>query len=503
MAKMLVSYLYASLSFTPYSIVEPVNFTRIEMAYAALATKNYLVLENLIESFADNIKFLLSSTISLLDEVAVEMVSKHYKLTETEVNELVIKCVSTNNFSLRPEAVQTKQQKILQILADQYSKSIKVFTEEPTVEVIVKPLHTLSNATNPSIVDVILSRTFTKDFSEEYMRKLYSFLLQLDAIANEMLTYMALSISKGDPIKIYLEEGEGAAYQITSNSIHIDSTFFNDKHFNLASSLIHEIGHNFYDKIFKNTALPINRKHLENLNISEPINIMHAINLLHQSNDPKLLSVINSFEEASKQPVNKAAELLGMDIKIMDKLQYVNEHTAYFKLNSIIDIFYLNFLSYASPKAPISHDMMVSVLNIYYDQEYNKVPEFIYVSQTVAVNFVLEQFLPQVVSELNLTESQIHFLMRISNYVNRGNHQYSDNLNTNLEFEKYIELIVRYSELKAAGIEDELLLSFSKLVEYHLAEASPLAQEEIQLHLTTCKNMTDILVPEGYCISDL
>jgi hypothetical protein len=110
-------------------------------------------------------------------------------------------------------------------------------------------------------------------------------------------------------------------------------------------------------------------------------------------------------------------------------------------------------------------------------------------TQSDVETWALEQFLPHIVTTLNLDAKDIHFLQRIADYVNRGEHMYDDNCNRN-NSEKYAELIVRYLELKAADAKADVVESFEGLAQYHRDFVSPIAQQVIGQYQDTCNNVT-------------
>ena len=114
------------------------------------------------------------------------------------------------------------------------------------------------------------------------------------------------------------------------------------------------------------------------------------------------------------------------------------------------------------------------------------------------IQWAVEKYVPELRQKLNLTENQVHFLERIADYVNRGKHILEGhdnstycNFGRNVEQEKYVELIVRSTEFKAAGLDKDLTDSFDELDQFHLQINSPVFCQYIQ---TT--NVTSMLFAE-------
>jgi hypothetical protein len=499
-----LSYNNLISEYSPQALATFSEYTKLQMALEALKNKDYELFENIIKNCKENIESVALKAAALLDERALSLIAKHHRLTETESNKITMKIYNIDDLTLSYAEVNEKRQTVIKALS---GPSPQQNASESVINFLIAPVYLLKRNVNPSVVDVMLSRTYAEGLTEKDLRKIYSNLYELDPIAQEMLTYLAIKITNGDNLEIYFKSNLHTSYDLIYNTIKIDHTLFKDKIFNLNSVVIHEIGHCFYEKIFANLILPINRKYFEMLGTKGPIDIMDAIELMQKSHNPKIIEVITSFEEASKLPVNKAVELLGINQEAMASLNHIDEHTEYLKLNSIINVFFANdragFTETKNPNLSLMDGMMVTIYNIYFAHRDCDTKSFFSDINKEAVDFVLDNYLPAVVAELNLTATQVHFITRISDYLYRGESKYRENLGDVLRFEKYTELIVRYAELKAAGVEEDLLESFSQLVAYHQGEASPMVAQEILMHLSSCKNISDVLINEGYCIDGL
>ena len=95
------------------------------------------------------------------------------------------------------------------------------------------------------------------------------------------------------------------------------------------------------------------------------------------------------------------------------------------------------------------------------------------VTLEVVFTWATEQFLPKLVREFGYSPTEIHFLERFADYVNRGTHLLSEKGREEDDYERHVELTVRASELRAAGVEQEIIDSFEYLERFHIKTASP------------------------------
>ena len=124
-----------------------------------------------------------------------------------------------------------------------------------------------------------------------------------------------------------------------------------------------------------------------------------------------------------------------------------------------------------------------NVLNIYLAEQGVLVENpYVELSRDNINQWAAEEFLPSVVTNLQLNPKKIHYLDRMADYVNRGEHLLSDYIcgNKHRSNEKYVELIVRYMEFKAAGLGVELTEPFQGLGYFHIEHASPVMCAVIQ-----------------------
>ncbi len=192
---------------------------------------------------------------------------------------------------------------------------------------------------------------------------------------------------------------------------------------------------------------------------------------------------IKTYEQAARKPIDTAAELLHFNIDEYAKYNYTQQYTEYFKDNSYIDLFYLNGAikldietKFNSSNIP---DYIYNPLVKIYLEE--RSPYNIELSsKEEIINWNLEQFLPKIIYDFNLSPYEIHFLERIGDYVNRGDHILDKTYNYRVSSkvsEKYVELIVRSMELKASNIEIDNC--FKELDNFHSMFVSPYINKEI------------------------
>ena len=187
------------------------------------------------------------------------------------------------------------------------------------------------------------------------------------------------------------------------------------------------------------------------------------------------------YEVAAKKPIDKAAELLLVNKAEYDKYLFTQEYTEYFKQNSYIDVFFLNadaaFSTEKKTESSTPDHVFDNILSIYlanHDDCTINNPFSKITTREEIIRWTVEEFLPKIVTELNLSPKQIHFLERIADYINRGEHLLEGSGScSNNENEKYVELIVRAMELKAAKVGDDITASFQSLEQYHIQYVSP------------------------------
>lgn len=342
-----------------------------------------------------------------------------------------------------------------------------------------------------NILDILLSRTYSSKLKVEEISNIYRSLYNLSSIAKEILHYTAALISKGNSIKILFgDDIDTTNYNPISNHIQIDNKFSKETIFNIESVLIHELGHYIYEQVFEADSQPFDFKELREFvnqhreNLDDPY-VDDSIIYQLIFNDSKILEYKNLFqsnfeyEKVARKPIELAAKLLGINIKSLDEYISSNDLAEYFKDHSYIDLFYLNTAQTLNYAENIDIGVFDNVYNIYLAEHnlcYAESYPLIYaptISKKDVIHWSQEEFLPELVNKLKLTPTQIHFLERIADYVNRGTHLLDEKGREEDDYERHAELIVRSSELRAAKVEPEIIESFKGLEEIHIKTASP------------------------------
>lgn len=411
------------------------------------------------------------------------------------------------------------------------------------------PVLSLEN-NEKTILNLLLSRTFSDKLTLDELKKVYTKLYELSSISKEMLTYTAALISQGNSIKILFAQGTSSFYSKEQNIIKIDNMFIGENIFNTESVLIHEIGHFVYHQIFKMDATPFNFLLLKNIiqdfyqehkeTLEDPFmkktfnyelkQDKTLVSSLVNSLEEQIIGPILSYEAKARIPVDKAAELLLVESGEYAKYMFTQEYTEYFKTHSYIDLFYLNSLAgfqtdkKTSCNTTMPDHVFDNILKIYLAQQdacpndpfstesyLNNNPFAIEPTREGIVKWAEEEFLATLVKELNLSPTQIHFLDRIADYINRGDHlldnkyiyNYHYHEEIDVDNEKYAELIVRCSEFKAAGLEKDLSDTCQGLDSYHIEHVSPSICAIIQTTEVAAMPFDAGMIGENYtCLSN-
>lgn len=364
-----------------------------------------------------------------------------------------------------------------------------------------------------SLMDLVLSRTYSSTLGLDEAKKIYSNLYNLDPIAKEMMTLTSVLISQNNSFKIFFEEGATSAYHLEQNIIKIDTKFLNEEIFNIESIVIHEIGHMIYHQVYRFEAMPFNTKPIKDVlqmiksDFKEYIDDEFAEStprhlFLTQGGLSKALAKMDemnimSYEAAARKPVEKAAQLLEIDSKEFDKYLFSQEYTEWLKFNSPIDVFLLNSqegfaFETTNKTAPVLNNVFNSLVSIhskehnYTCESPNSIQDLYKDERAEIIRWSTEEFLPSLVDKLNLSDKQIHFLERIADYIARGPHSINEigEWSYHRQNEKYAELIVRAMELKASGIntEEDLIASFEDLEQWHKNNVSPVIEQIFMEH---------------------
>jgi hypothetical protein len=108
---------------------------------------------------------------------------------------------------------------------------------------------------------------------------------------------------------------------------------------------------------------------------------------------------------------------------------------------------------------------------------------------------VLEEYFPKFVEELGLTKTQELFLARVQDLVQRGCDYYGFSKECR-GHEKDVELIVRYPELVAVGVEQDILDSFSGLVQFWEDYVHPEVLSRVTQFDSECDNCISGIVEQ-------
>lgn len=310
-----------------------------------------------------------------------------------------------------------------------------------------------------SDIDVLLSRSYNKDYDITSIYTCYKFLMEIDNISKEILQYLAAKIRGGNTIKLYFKNSDdGSFYDTEENVIFIADGCSQigeeciAKTNQLCGSIIHEVGHWFYHNVFLNNGgLPFS--------LSSVINFLSRIQDDHDFTKNNLLehvekahrqavcTEVTAYMEAAKAPVEEAARMLGVELDVH---------------SNPLDYYICSDLLEKAPElGNIYNSPDISKANTTYNTKYH------------------------------LTHADHNFLERIADYCLRSHIEFSsDEQIYNVQLTG--ELIVRYSQLKCTGATEEHLSSFNQLVAYHQAFASPIAQSYIHAQ----SGVPDFLKPD-------
>ena len=376
------------------------------------------------------------------------------------------------------------------------------------------PLLNLANEES-TILNLLLSRTFSDKLILLEIKKMYTDLYNLHPIAREMLAFTASLISKNNSLKILFTKGESSYYSFEQNVIVIQNHFINKKIFNIASVFIHEIGHFIYYQTYKSDAMPFNLvpiskwiKSFEeehNDEIKDPFmehSFAHVyfydLNKIPQMLEQQkvLFAPIMEYEQVARSLVDKAAEMLSVNPQGYSKYIFASEYTEWLKQNSYIDMFFVGSISeYQTERnldSEVPDHVFDNVLKIYLDeqakceinQDTSPLESPFYYPRAEIISWAKNTWLPNYINKANLTLTEVHYIYRIADYVNRGEHLLLEKENTCVDnhtyHEKYAELIVRCMEFRAAGLDSNLTDTCKGLEAFHIKYVSPDICEHIQ-----------------------
>ena len=384
----------------------------------------------------------------------------------------------------------------------------------------------LKTVGNNKIIDLLLSHSYSEDISVEKIAAIYQKLYNLHPIAKEMLGYAAHLIAEHNDIKIIFGSDLVSSYNRDTNTILIDSNFQKEDVFNIESVVIHEIGHFVNHQLFDFDYSPFNITSLKSLlaklahkyqeYLADPYNFeilsldglqKDAADLITNDKFQEFLKIFKIYEDAAREPMNEAAALLKFNVSEYAEYPYTQQYTEYFKDHTAIDLFTVNgglsihrnkevLNNSTKPTKGLDDNIFDNFYRIYTEEEIHCKPANplkAELSREQITSWGMEEYLPKLVSDLQLNPKDIHFLHRIGDYVQRDKHILKEDTNHRTDSakvnQKYAELIVRCMEWEAAGIPQAS--SCKKLNDFHMNYVSPYIkqtilesyQEKLALHL--------------------
>lgn len=386
-----------------------------------------------------------------------------------------------------------------------------------------------------SVVDVLLSKTYSKTLGQEDVRSIYEGLYNNNSVmARDIMAYSAFSILNGSKVKIVFEPDISSFYDPAKSMVQVSTGLKYDT----SAIAIHELGHYMLDSLFETRALPYNLKpflysinpllvsvmeNLDNYGMEDSLTSLVELRKIYDDNYEKisgLLLPMLSHQKGAVQVLSKAAELMKFNATGIEKYSSLTSSSNFFKDNSPINLFissswgFFESLKVQSGKDDIyeaiaeDEDLKVSILLAYENyvgecsMEEKQFPlmsiqpqdedieDLKYISKVV-----IEEYFPKFAEELGLTNTQEMFLARVQDLVSRGCPYYGYELNCK-NYEKDVELIVRYPELVAAGVEQDILDSFSGLVQFWDDHIHPEVLSRVEQFNSDCGNCISGIVEQ-------
>jgi hypothetical protein len=363
-----------------------------------------------------------------------------------------------------------------------------------------KPVIAVDDASSKYLLGFLLNSTYSDTISAEDISTMYHTIYNTSDDAKLMLTYVSALVATGNPIKIIFDQDLQSSYYALEEIIRIDSKFLNESMSFISSILSHEINHYIYHQAFANNIKPFNIKELKEsgVKIKELIDsleheeafwinyktVFATISKELLSDNSSLFRAIDIYYQykiAAKEPLAHAAKLLQINSIAANDTYSWAEHL---KFNSDIDVFLFQNKFILSEKS--AHNNMqasdseyITLSNAYF--KHMKKPHSF--NKSEIVTWAKEDFCPELIKQLNLSNEQVYFLERISDLVNRaqfltpnfeGTCYIGDDNNAALD----VELMVRMLELNIViGNEAEIMQSFAGLNKYHQEHVKPVLCE--------------------------
>lgn len=380
-----------------------------------------------------------------------------------------------------------------------------------------KPL--LSSNSYNSIEDILLTHTYAENKNATEIKAIYTNLLNNNSkMARDSLKYAALNILKGDDIKIFFGPKLGnfeGGYLPFLNYVIVNPT--SNKNTDAAIA-IHEIGHYLFCNLIPNAGcFPFDNSKIKLLSSTQDDQYGFFLNQTNADNSSeiKYFSELNNdnniflyYEIAVKPIFIKTGELLGLSKNALDSYIFSKDSILYLKDNTFIDLFLgtdkqtlSQMKAYAEAYYKYSkefpgtslHKDFTDIPNEKADKicfskpSYSDIQNLNFTDQQSLpnqINFVRDYYLPYYINKMNLNDNQLWFLHRMSELFNRATDIYDIKASyygvDRPEYgQYYIELIVRYPEFVASGMDQDILDSFANLAEYYETAVSPLVQGQI------------------------
>jgi hypothetical protein len=367
-----------------------------------------------------------------------------------------------------------------------------------------KPL--LKGMNYNSVEDILLMHTYAEDKTQQEVRAIYSSLLNSSKIATDIMHYTAINLIKGDDLKILFISNFTGGYMPLQNIIGIGEM---GEKLTPAAITIHELGHYVLFNAFPNSqGTPFDLSKINLLGTTQNDIYGYHFNKGQEQKGTFFkeahsdLDKFLRYEQGAKQVFVKAGELLGLNSAAFEPYVLSKDFMLFFKDNSFIDLFMDNFEASWGPQLkdlPLSRKKVF--LNAYFShlqEEFeddsfsiqgesgdtcpNALPHIkVEVKFQDIEKFAQEQYFPAIIKKFDLNEDKIWFLERIADVLNRAKDVYDCPASYAAEDcnygAYYQELIVRYAELKIAGIEQELLDAFSGLVAAWEEDVAPIIEQ--------------------------
>ena len=366
-----------------------------------------------------------------------------------------------------------------------------------------------------SIEDILLTHTYSYSMNLTEVRSIYSNLLNNSKMASDVMHYAAINIINGDDLKIFFGpkfEGFEGGYIPFLNYVIVNPSYAKFTNENVA---IHELSHYALCNLNPNTrCAPFDISKLSFLNSAQ--DDLYGYRLNSNMGEVKFFqelkddaSIFLQYEQAAKLVFIKAGKLLGLSEEEFAPYSFSKDFILYFKDNSLIDLFfnspsltfsqkkvnsqaYYQYINEFYPEQSINKQLNFEDLKSYYELCPVKV-NFEYISLLRfeendnvrnQIDFVKDYYFSYFKDQKNLTDNQVWFLERMADLVNREKDIYdikSSYYNEHAPnyYQYYVELIVRYPELKASNMDQDILDSFSGLIQFWECNVSPLIQGQI------------------------